>query len=207
MILKKVRNDLEEVWKPISEYEGFYEVSNTGKVRSLDHFRKSGFGSYFMKGRELKQNFGNSGYLQVGLSKFGSKKFVMVHRLVAKTFLENKSSSCTAVNHKDGNKSNNNVSNLEWVTYSENQTHAYKNGLNRWVEGKGRPSKPVVKIELNSGKVLATYDSMGAAARDNGKSYVSSIKRCCENKTKSAYGFKWFYLEDYKKLISESEEE
>ena len=197
---------MEEVWKPISEYDGFYEVSNTGKVRSVDHIRKSGRSDYLMKGRELKQIFGSSGYLQVSLSKLGKTKIIMVHRLVAKTFVENKSEDCIAVNHKDGNKTNNHASNLEWVTYSENQKHAYKNGLNRWVEGKGRPSKPVVKIDLNSGKVLETYPSMGSAARANGSGYISPIKECCEGKTKSSYGFKWLYLNDYQKLIKESEE-
>ena len=197
---------MEEIWKDVPGYEGFYEVSNTGKVKSLNHIRKNGFGKYLMKGRELKQNFGNSGYLQVCLSKLGKTKIIMVHRLVAKTFVEKKSDDCIAVNHKDGNKANNYASNLEWVTYSENQKHAYKNGLNSWNPAKGKPMKSVVQLDLETNEIVAIHDSIGDASRFVGAKCSSSISRCCNNPKKhmSSYGYKWKFKND--EDMEESEE-
>lgn len=199
-----------ELWKPIKGYEGFYEVSNTGKVRSLDREIKVFHGSYVMKGRELKPSFGSSGYLQVGLSKFGKTKIFMIHRIVAKTFVDNDNTKCKiAVNHIDGDKTNNNSDNLEWVSYSDNQKHAYANGLNSWNPSKGMPSKPVVQIYLDKNKAKAFYESLGEAERAVGKKGGRiSIMRCCkgDKRNKTAYGFKWMFKEDYENWLQKQYE-
>lgn len=117
-----------EVWKPIKNYESFYEVSNFGNVRSLDRFieQKQHSGTMFKRiyrGQILKPRKTNSGYLLVTLKS----KQVLVHRLVAETFILN-SDNKPCVNHIDSCRTNNHVNNLEWVTQSENVQHAVKRG-------------------------------------------------------------------------------
>lgn len=128
---------MKEIWKPIKDFEGKYEVSNFGRVRSLDHVRKTGsFGKYIQKGKLLKQYYKdkNSKYLRVSLSSNGIVSKKKVHRLVAETFLPMVDGK-TLVNHKDGNKQNNCADNLEWVNHSENLIHAYNNNLRKTAWG------------------------------------------------------------------------
>ncbi len=111
-----------ELWKDVPGYEGCYKVSNKGKVKSLS--RKFSRGDKIMLNQKNKQ-----GYEFVGLSNANGCKCVKVHRLVALCFINNRNYK-PEVNHIDGNKSNNCVSNLEWSTVSENRQHAYDTGLN-----------------------------------------------------------------------------
>lgn len=114
-----------EVFKDIKGFEGSYMVSNLGKVKSLDRVNAKGAN---IKGKLLKTRFNNSGYEQVMLYR-GSRKDknnLFIHRLVAIAFIGDNNGD---VNHKDGNKLNNEVANLEWVSKSYNTKHAYANGL------------------------------------------------------------------------------
>lgn len=111
-----------EIWKDIAGYEGFYKISNLGKIKSLP--RKG------VKEKILNPSKNNRGYLRVGLSAKGKVRYDSIHRLVAETFIENPK-KMPEVNHIDGNKLNNNIENLEWVTKSENEKHAYKIGLRK----------------------------------------------------------------------------
>lgn len=107
---------MKEIWKDIIEYENFYLVSNLGRIKSL-------------RTTAIKKNsFNKKRYNIVSLSKFGEQKTKIVHRLVAQAFIPNPN-NLPQVNHKDGNKQNNRVDNLEWVTNRENRDHAIKNGL------------------------------------------------------------------------------
>ena len=111
---------IEEIWRPIEGYEGLYEVSNTGRVRSLDMYVKCGYGSYRLrKGKVLSPVIKDNGYLQVGLYYNGKYKMFLVHRLVAQAFIEN-FDNLPEVNHLDEDKSNNSVDNLEWCDRSYN---------------------------------------------------------------------------------------
>ena len=112
---------IEEVWKDISEYEGLYQISNLGRVKSLP--RKN---SKRIINKEIIKVFTKlpNGYLKVGLSKNGKTKYYFVHRLVAETFIDNPENK-PCINHKDCDKKNNCVDNLEWCTYKEN--NSYKN--------------------------------------------------------------------------------
>lgn len=116
-----------EIWKSIQGYEGFYEVSNKGRIKSLKRTVKNS-GSYSGKRiyheKILKQNINRLGYHVVTLSKHSKRKFFIVHRIVANAFIDNPK-KLPEVNHKDLNKSNNNVQNLEWCTRSENVNHFY----------------------------------------------------------------------------------
>lgn len=120
---------MEELWMSIPGYEGLYEVSNLGQVRSLDRLRKNVKGMAKINGRIITGNHGGKHYYQVALHKDGKKKYMNVHRLVAEAFIPNPDGK-SQVNHIDGNKQNNVVSNLEWVTPSENILHSFRTGLN-----------------------------------------------------------------------------
>lgn len=139
-----------ELWKPIIGFESFYEVSNTGKVRSFDNYRNSPIcgGKRLVKGRILKYNYNNQGYCLVQLSNNKTKKKpFQVHRLVATAFCDNPH-GYPIVNHKDCNPKNNNFINLEWCTYKYNSMHASINGrLSTSHIGKGEKC-PAHKLKL-----------------------------------------------------------
>ena len=117
------------IWKPILRFNGEYEVSNTGLVRSTDKvIEKSNGKKYTRVSKVLKPAKDKSGYLRVAVSFKGELKTQKVHRLVACCFVSGVMCA-TEVNHKDGDKLNNNSSNLEWVNRSENMKHAYANNL------------------------------------------------------------------------------
>lgn len=121
-----------EIWKNIKGYEGVYQVSNLGNVRRINNYIEQNKGATRYKRlieyKILKFNYDKQKYLLVHLCVNGVRKCKKVHRLVAEAFIENTNNK-PYVNHKDGNKQNNNVDNLEWVTPSENNIHAYKLGL------------------------------------------------------------------------------
>lgn len=118
-----------EIFKKVFGYEDIYEISTTGIIKSIDHLVAHSNGrNRIQKGRILKTSKSKKGYLQVSLS-FNKKRFhTGVHRLVAIAFIPNPENK-PEVNHKDGDKTNNNVWNLEWSTGSENQIHAIENNL------------------------------------------------------------------------------
>lgn len=122
----------EIAWKDIPEYEGIYEISSNGIVRTSKN--KTTYtemhGVRKWKQRELKQKTDHDGYKKVSLWKEGKNKDFLVHRLVALAFLK-KQNGKNIINHKDCNPSNNSVDNLEWCNYSENLLHAYENRLNQ----------------------------------------------------------------------------
>ena len=113
-----------EIWKDIKDYEGLYQVSNLGRVRSLPKVDRLG---RVHNGKIKAQVNNGSGYLIVNLKHNGKQKMKTVHRLVAETFISN-DDNLPEINHIDGNKVNNRVDNLEWCTRSENVKHAIKNG-------------------------------------------------------------------------------
>lgn len=172
-----------EEWRPIKGYER-YEISNQGEVKNSK------------TNRILKKDSSRK-YYEVALSKNGKVKKFSIHRLVAEMFIPNPENK-PQVNHKDGNKLNNNVSNLEWVTISENILHSYSNNLQihnqlgkfGWHSFRG---KPVKQIDILSGEIIKEYGSMGDAARQLNIKYAQNIKACADGITKSCAGYKWEY--------------
>ena len=144
-----------EYWTDIPGYEGYYQISNHGNVKSLDRVIKEKTGkTQALKGRVLKQRINSGGYYSIGLGKNGSKAAFAIHQLVAQAFLDNPDNKPT-VNHLNGVKTDNNVSNLEWATYSENLSHAYSTGLRTSVSSKAigeknyrRKLKPEQVVEI-----------------------------------------------------------
>lgn len=118
----------QEIWKDAKDFEGYYEVSTYGRIRrkKCETIYKDGRVANFSE-TILKQTPFKKGYLMAYLSVKTKKYTKQVHRIVAKTFIENPENKAT-VNHIDCNKTNNNVSNLEWMTNTENMRHAFKNG-------------------------------------------------------------------------------
>ena len=165
----------EEIWCPIKGYEGLYEVSDQGRVRSMK----------FGKERILKPMRNTCGYLQVQLWKNGEQKMYLVHRLVAQTFTPNPD-NLPEVNHKDEDKDNNSVQNLEWCDRKYNINYGNRNQMVSM-----KLSKPILQY-TKSGKFVREWKSTYDVERNLGY-FHNSISYCCNGKHKSAYGYVWKY--------------
>jgi len=178
-----------EEWRDIAGFEGFYQVSNMGRIRSLDREFLDRFGKKRKyKGRLMTPTDAGKGYKNVQLSKAGKHCTPRVCRLVAAAFLENKN-NYPQVNHKDENKQNDRADNLEWCTPEYNNaygTRAQRSGEKR--------RKPVNQYDLN-GNLIKRWGSIREASKilkiDN-----SHITRCCRKRLKKTGGFMWQYAEN-----------
>lgn len=179
-------NEAQEIWKPIDGYESLYEVSNLGRVRSLDkpYLRRDNGATYIIPGRVLACGR-NGEYRTVTLHKEYGQKTFSVHRLVAKAFLPQKEGQI-CVNHLDSNPSNNRADNLEWCTQSHNIQYAYDNGTKV-----GPHMRDVDQLSLN-GEYIRTWHGLAPAARAIG-CFPQNIVKVCAGKRDTAGGFKWRY--------------
>ena len=180
---------MQEIWKDIPGYEKLYQVSNLGNIRSL-HWNHSNT-------IRLLTPFENKGYLRIGFRQNHILKNYLVHVLVAKAFIPNPLNK-PCVNHIDGNKKNNCVSNLEWVTHKENIQYAIKHNLRPVVcecihpKGKDNPlSKKVIQISLD-GSFSKVWDCTKDITDQLGY-HGPSIRRCCRGERKTYKGYFWKY--------------
>lgn len=188
-----------EIWKPVVGYEGLYEVSSMGRVRSLD--RRISYISRTQEGKEyttththksklMKQHNNHFGYKVIALCMDGKYRTYMVHRLVAEAFIPNPN-NYPVVNHKDENKQNNCVENLEWCTQQYNIN--YGNGNIRRIDTRNQNKSYHYQREVGQytldGVLIKKYPS----ASDTGYCR-ESIRDCCNGRQKTAYGYKWGYL-------------
>lgn len=184
---------MKEIWKDIDGFEGRYQISNLGRVKSLE--RKVKFGSQIriIKPMIRKLKAKKGGYLFVQLRKNGKEVDFLVHRLVAKTFCNGYFKNAD-VNHKDGNKKNNIYTNLEWCTRSQNQLHAYRI-LKRSCYTRGKFGKlsnrsiPVLQLTLK-GDLVRAWDSITLAEKGTGIPF-HSISKCAHGLLRQSHGFKW----------------
>lgn len=181
---------MQEIWKDIPNYEGMYQVSNLGNVRSL-HWNHSNVI------KNLKP-FNNGGYLRVAFNTKNAHAKFLVHRLVAIAFIPNPENK-EEVNHIDGDKTNNCVNNLEWVTRKENIHHAIRHGLRplictpkRMKGGLNPISKKVVQKNTD-GIIVKKWACSSDVSKELGYS-VHCIRRCCQGQRKTYKGFVWQYL-------------
>lgn len=185
-------------WKPISGYEGYYEVSSNGEVRSIDRtvVDKKGRRKHLV-GKQMKitksSGRNNDGYYVVNLRSYGSSKVVPIHTLVATEFIPNPCRLPT-VNHMDGDKSNNRACNLEWASYKDNNIHALKIGLRK-------PRGTAIVQKDMSGNVIAGFQSVCAASRATGIGR-SLISHCVNSRINTAGGFIWERLSEGVTTIS-----
>lgn len=174
-----------EIWKPVAQFEAEYEVSNFGRVRSLEHFDQSG---RFHKGKILKPKLNGRGYLQVNLCDSGRSIYSSIHQLVAIAFISNPL-NYSEVNHKDENKSNNHVENLEWCSHQYNVNYGTRN---RRISS--TLNKPIAAFK--NGKLIKAFDSAKKAAKWCGVKNSTHIGDSAKNRRKSAYGYEWKYIDD-----------
>lgn len=181
-----------EQWKPIPGYDGRYEVSTMGRVRSFANGRWGNRENPHI----LKPKKNGAGYHSVCLHKQeGKREYRMIHRLVALAFIPNENAK-PEVNHKDGDKANNKVSNLEWATGSENVEHSFSTGLHIPSEHQKQVAskicaQPVIATGRN-GENEKRYESATVASRET-EVDTSQIIKCCKGKAKTAGGYKWRY--------------
>ena len=176
----------EAIWKPIPGYEGLYEVSNDGQVRSLFRYKKT-----------LKPSPLTNGYLTVELWKGKKRKRIGIHRLVAMCFCQNPNNK-PFVNHLDETRTNNRANNLEWVTHVENCNYGtaiarrlqhtdYKNRRVNKAELIEACSKPIGQYALD-GHLIKTWTSASECCRANGWT-ISNVRRAATGEHKTAYGY------------------
>lgn len=194
---------MEEIWKDIEGYEDLYQVSNMGRIKSLERYKENHGKLQKVEEKIKTMNIKNSGYQFVQLYKNNKYKNLMVHRLVAQAFIPNVDNK-PQINHIDGNKLNNNVTNLEWCTNSENGKHAWDTGLKQCTErlkeatrktNKEYKSKPINQLDLQ-GNYIRTWLSAHEASRQLGIDR-STISQCCRGsrRNKTAGGYKWCFAD------------
>lgn len=176
-----------EIFKDIEGYEGLYQISNLGNVKSLNYHRTG-------KERILKPAKKDNGYLFIGLHKNRNIKYFLIHRLVASSFLPNPN-KLKEINHINENKIDNRVENLEWINHKDNMK--YGNRSVKELETKNKNSsinaeKPIIQLS-KYGIEIGRYKSINEAERQTGINQ-SSIGRCCKGKYNSAGGYIWKYL-------------
>lgn len=221
-----------EIWKPVPEFEGYYEVSNLGRVRSVDRYcvRPTVGDKAFRKGKIVGFRVSKRGYLQAVLHKDGEKFHPYIHRLVAKAFIPNPENK-PQVNHKDGDKTNNCVENLEWNTNLENNLHSWR-VLGRTVTEETKQKMRIAALNappekrkrisdgLKNSKKFADYNSrrgyrvvrvedgkvyksIRGAARDVGIACGGIREVCKKGRQQTAGGYHWMLYSEWKECCKE----
>ena len=186
---------MEEKWRDVKGYEGKYQVSNMGRVKSLYDGRHKIF-----REKILKPGKDRGGYLYVLLCRNGEHKMYKVHRLVLMTFNPIDGMDELLVNHKDEDKTNNNLNNLEWCTTLYNNTYNDKHKKIGEKNTNGKCSIPIAQL-TQDGELANVYKSAHDAEREGGYA-PSNIIKCCKNKLNregnNIYkSYKWCYLYEY----------
>lgn len=174
---------MEEIWKPIKDFENLYEVSNKGRVKSLN-YRHSG------KEKLIKISLDNLGYMHVGIFKEGKHYCKRVHRLVAEAFIPNPN-NYKEINHINEDKTDNRVENLEWCTRKYNVNYGdrnYKMVKNR----KGKTARKEVIQYTKEGKIIKKWDSITDVGKELGYS-TGNIYSCCLGKRNTSHKYIWRY--------------
>lgn len=177
----------QEIWKDIEEYEGIYQVSSIGRVKSLPRIRKNAKGYYLTKEKILSQNKTRNGYYLVYLCKNNMKKAFSVHRLVAIAFIPNPH-CLEEINHKDENKTNNFVDNLEWCDHKYNSSYGNRaKKIRETLINKNHCGKEVLQYTI-FGEFVCKFNSYAEAERVTG---AKNIHACANGKVRHSGGYVW----------------
>lgn len=173
------------IWKDIKNYEGYYQVSNDGRVKSLKYAKSN-------NKRELVQSLRN-GYKCVTLAKNGKKENINVHRLIAETFIPNQDNK-PEVDHINTIKTDNRVENLRWVDRTGNNNNELtKRKRSVTLTNRKDQSKKIYQIDLETGEIVKTWESTKDCEK-NGYPARQYIRECCNGKRKTYKGYKWSYV-------------
>lgn len=173
-------------WKPVSGYEGIYEINQHGQVKSIARKRYCGHKDskpQMMKERMLTRSTDRLGYVRVKLSKNGKSQLKYIHRLLAEAFIENPKNK-KEINHIDGDKQNNDLENLEWTTRSKNMKHAFKIGLHKARKGEENNKTKLTTKEVS--EIRELYESGKYTQTKLGKMFdvtTANINEIVNNRT------------------------
>lgn len=182
---------MEEVWKDIEGYEGLYQVSNLGRVRSLDRVVKSERTGYkTVYGKIIKPSIQNTGYYYVLLYKDGKALRKTLHRIIAKAFIPNPDNK-PQIDHINGEKTDCRIENLRWVTPGENNSNPHR-CKEFSISKRGNGYKKIIQYSLD-GDFIKEWDGSKPAAMSLGKKSSTHIVDCLAGRKQSAYGYKWCY--------------
>lgn len=178
---------MEEIWKDIKGYEGLYQVSSFGRVKSLERVDRIGRKKH---GKFLKEHINSGGYFNVALySKYSVKKYLLIHRLVAQAFIPNPN-DYPQVNHIDENKINNNVDNLEWCTSEYNL--GFKN---RRKKASKSTKKPIISISPNG---IFRWETSATDFSKRTGIDIRNVNAVLKRKRKHTHGYCFMYAEELK---------
>lgn len=187
-----------EIWKDIPGFEGLYQASNLGRIKSLNRYKKNHKKNQKVIGKVLKQHKDLDGYYKISLCKNGKYYQTNVHRLIAITFIPN-INNLPQVNHKiaisDGG--NNNANNLYWGTQKQNMNDKKRDGHSKRIvgeKGKNPNAKAVIQLDLQ-GNIINVYACILEATKKT-KIHNGDIGQCCKGKLKTAGGYKWKYYNE-----------
>lgn len=169
---------MNEIWKDVEGYEGLYQVSNLGRVKSLGNNKNR-------KEKIMKISKNKDGYLYIDFHRNGKHKKFLIHRLVAQTFLDNPN-NLPQVNHKDENPTNNSVDNLEWCNSKYNNNYGTRNN-----KASNTLSKPILQF-TKTGEFIRKWDSATQVKKEIGINQ-GDISNCLKGNLKTAGGYKWCY--------------
>ena len=181
---------MEEIWEDIEGFEWLYQISSLGRVKSLERKIKGKCGSIHTKKEKLRKiSKDTGGYLYVPISNEFEKKNYLIHRLVAEAFLPNPE-NLPQVNHKNEDKTDNNVNNLEWCTREYNNNYSTRNErIAKEHTNNPKRSKKVIRIDTG-----VVYPSLAEIQRQLGFD-KASIQKCCVGKQNTSYNMNWKYVD------------
>ena len=175
---------MKENWKDIKGYEGIYQVSDKGRIKNV------------RTGRILKTHPNKKGYLMIRISDGKERKGYGVHRLVAEAFIPNPD-NLPQVNHKDENKLNNNVDNLEWCTLQYNVNYGTaRQRMSKTNVNNPKKCKPIAQYTLDYQSELIKVWPSGAEIERKLNFFATNVMKCCKGEIKQAYGYQWAYWKE-----------